>query len=92
VFIKPIPEYLLSHAFWEFYLTDQYRSLQEEDGIAVRKAALGFMRSYFFLVRHKSDFDLAQRVEHRLVSKSTTIPESTTYEDFIEFIAAFREI
>ena len=46
VFIKPLPGYLLSHAFWQF--------LQAQDP-SLYLAALGFMRTYSYLVRSKTD-------------------------------------
>ena len=43
---------MLSYAFWE-YLTTQHTDL--------RQAALGFMRTYSYLVRYETDFSLAQK-------------------------------
>lgn len=51
IFIKPIPRYLLSYAFWQ-HLATQPSDIQE--------AAIGFMRTYSYLVCHESDFSLAQ--------------------------------
>ncbi|CAG7973165.1 unnamed protein product [Penicillium salamii] len=87
VFVKPMPKYLLSHAFWEFYLADVNSKLilpahQEE----TKKAILGFMRSYTFLIRHKSDFDLATNDENRL------LPKNITYSAFVKFIMNFEGI
>ena len=68
VFVKPLPEYLLSQTFWEHYFhrpTCTFKDAQE--ATAVREAALGFLRTYAYLIQHKSDFELATRGEHRLI-------------------------
>jgi hypothetical protein len=85
VFIKPLPKYLLSHAFWKFYLEGQ-SPIPEHLRQEIRRAALGFLRSYFYLVQHKSDFILATDDKHRL------LPKNTSYSKFIRFIAAFEHI
>jgi hypothetical protein len=77
IFIKPIPEYLLPHAFWELYL---------KPGARIAPAVKGFMRSYYYLIRHKSDFNLSISDDHRL------LPESIEYPNFIRFISAFKDI
>lgn len=84
IFIKPIPEYLLSHAVWEFYLTSEGSPVKDREKIL--RAVCGFMRSYGYLVRHASDFALATKEEHRL------IPERITYSEFIRFIKGFENI
>lgn len=85
VFIKPLPKYILSHAFWKFYLEGQSQ-IPEHLRQEIRRAALGFLRSYFYLVQHKSDFILATDDKHRL------LPKKTSYSKFIKFIAAFEHI
>ena len=79
IFIKPIPKYLVSHAFW------QYLVLQPSTD-DVQKAILGFMRSYSYLIRYESDFDLAQ--SRGLIPK-TDGPVTITWEAFAKFIATF---
>ncbi|KAK0383000.1 hypothetical protein NLU13_8916 [Sarocladium strictum] len=54
VFVKPIPAFLLSDVFWDVCIN----STSGADS-AVLEAALGFMRSYVYLIRHPSDFALA---------------------------------
>ena len=68
VFIKPLPEYMLSQAFWEypFYRPNGIFNCAQQ-AAAVRQAALGFLRTYAYLIQHKSDFELATRNEHRLL-------------------------
>ena len=74
IYIKPIPRYLLSYAFWQYIATR---------GDAFRKAAIGFMRTYAYLVQHESDFVLAQKLG--LVPGIDII----TWESFARFIIAF---
>jgi len=81
IFIKPIPKYLLSHAFWE------YLALQPA---GFRSAAIGFMRTYSLLVCSESDFFLAQ--EKRLIPRNDpNDPEAPhiTWESFSRFISSF---
>jgi hypothetical protein len=75
VFIKPLPKYLLSHAFWSFYLLSHESPIPEPLRSDLKKAALGFLRSYAFLIQHRSDFDLAMREEHRLLPKNVKYVE-----------------
>ena len=86
VFIKPIPKYLLSHAFWDFYLMREDSPLPDTRRRDLRQAAQGFLRSYAYLIQHKSDFLLAQDAKHRL------IPRKIKHSDFIKFIAAFEHV
>ncbi|GAP84724.1 putative subtilisin-like serine protease [Rosellinia necatrix] len=80
VFIKPLPKYLLSHAFWEFYLISPDSPILEPRRNELRKAGLGFLRSYHHLIRRRSDFDLAMREETRL------LPKKTKYAHFVKLI------
>ncbi|ORY17572.1 hypothetical protein BCR34DRAFT_621770 [Clohesyomyces aquaticus] len=54
IFIKPMPRYLLSQAFW---------------AIDLWKAATGFVRTYRYLIQHESDFNIAQQEHLRLIPK-----------------------
>ncbi|KAF2421118.1 hypothetical protein EJ08DRAFT_641674 [Tothia fuscella] len=83
VFLKPIPPFLLSWAFWRFYLTSPHSPLGESR-IAVHRAAVGFLRSYFFLIRHSSDFKLA--TQHDL------LPDNISYFQIRTFLACFSEL
>ncbi|KAI1440428.1 hypothetical protein F5Y02DRAFT_432197 [Annulohypoxylon stygium] len=71
VFIKPLPKYLLSHAFWMHYLISSHSPIQEPLRTALRIAALGFLRSYVYLIRRRSDFDIAMKESQRLLPKRT---------------------
>ncbi|KAF2022641.1 hypothetical protein EK21DRAFT_105676 [Setomelanomma holmii] len=68
IFIKPIPRYLLSHSFWENFLDQKPEALNKERS-NIRKAAAGFLRTYRYLIRHESDFQIAQQDGLRLIPK-----------------------
>lgn len=78
IFVKPIPRYLLSHAFWEY--------LQTEDQLI--KAAAGFLRTYSYLIRYESDFRLASSEEFGLIP-SDDGAHPVTFERFATFIRPF---
>jgi hypothetical protein len=80
IFIKPIPKYLLSSAFW------QYLAVQPVGTGDVQKAAIGFMRSYSHLIQHESDFNLAQ--DKGLIPKADG-NVAITWEAFAKLITAF---
>ncbi|KAI4123464.1 MAG: hypothetical protein LQ347_006148 [Umbilicaria vellea] len=88
VYIKPIPKFLLSHAFWAFYLTIKDPTSPGAASInhMTIKAALGFLRSYASLIRHKSDFSVATKSTPRL------IPKGISHAAFITFISNFEKI
>ena len=86
VFIKPMPRWLMSHAWWKFVKrsSEGLGPPGNCDWEAIYRAALGFTRSYYHLVIHESDFDLAQH--HKL------IPRDITLKDFQNFIDAFGDM
>ncbi|KAK5721126.1 hypothetical protein LTR15_007090 [Elasticomyces elasticus] len=85
IFLKPLPVYLLSHAFWEVYLSSPGRgNLDQTQHLA--QTSCGLLRSYAYLIRHPSDFAIAQRDDLGL------IPTSISYEAFCQFIAAFEHL
>ena len=96
VFIKPLPPFLLSHAFWKSYLSEEdaisssssspFFSKSEAARSDLLQATLGFMRSYALLIRHESDFRIA-RESHLLLSSPTI-----SFPRFIAFISSFRHI
>lgn len=86
IFIKPIPAYILSHAFWQHYLLSSASPLSVHRKQQVAAAARGFLRTYSYLLRHKSDYDLATREEHRL------LPEGVEWTAFAEFIIGFNTL
>ncbi|KAJ9161068.1 hypothetical protein NKR19_g2624 [Coniochaeta hoffmannii] len=79
IFIKPIPAYFFTSAFWD---------VTEQEQRNVHKAAVGFLRSYYYLIQYEIDFDLA--CEKKLVPKK---PDGNhpSYEEFCDFIANFRD-
>jgi hypothetical protein len=85
VFIKPLPEYLMSHSFWTTYLLSESSPLGSRRH-HIRRAALGFIRTYRHIVKHESDFRIAQEEKARL------IPSDITWHQFCAFISEFDEI
>lgn len=97
VFVKPLPAYLLSHAFWSCYLTsassdkaaapaaatahDEQRRKRQR---ALEATALGYVRTYVHLIHHESDFRIAQR--------EALIPAHITLESWADFIRGFAAI
>lgn len=79
VFVKPLPRYLLSWGFWQQYLLSSASPIPENDRMKILPAALGFLRSYSYLIQHRSDYRLATRDEHRL------LPARISYAAFIRF-------
>ncbi|KAI9799049.1 MAG: hypothetical protein M1833_004243 [Piccolia ochrophora] len=86
IFIKPLPEYLLSHSFWKHHLAGGTVSNAARRMDSVRKAALGYLRTYFYLIRHESDFRIAQDPALCLV------PAHITWKEFCDFSADFKYI
>ncbi|KAJ7703466.1 hypothetical protein B0H16DRAFT_1440174 [Mycena metata] len=79
VFLKPLPPYLLSAAFWDVHLIP--RGSGGYNPTALYRAAAGLIRSYTHLVRSDRDFQLA--VQHGL------LPTSILPDAFARFIARF---
>ena len=74
IFIKPLPRYIISYAFWRDCIGDG-----EEDIRHIRKEALGYIRTYRYLIRYESDFRIAQDPGLQL------IPAEITWEQFCNF-------
>lgn len=79
IFIKPLPRYLLSHVFWEQFLLSK-SSILTNRREAIRKAAMGYLRTYRYLIQHESDFVIAQQDDLRLV------PKDVSWTQFSRFI------
>ncbi|TDZ49764.1 hypothetical protein CTRI78_v007870 [Colletotrichum trifolii] len=77
VFVKPLPRYILSHPFWQRFLSSD--SSGDAQHRRVRKAILGYIRTYRYLVRFESDFRIAQEPDLQL------IPSDVTWEQFCYF-------
>ncbi|KAG8530777.1 uncharacterized protein KY384_004134 [Bacidia gigantensis] len=86
IFVKPIPPFLLSHAFWKFYLSPETSLLDPSARQTVFAAARGFLRSYVYLIKYKIDFDIATRTETRL------LPEGIEFEALVDFLQYFAEL
>ena len=88
IFLKPIPKFLMSHTFWKDHLmppnVPQEGRFQVDDLSHVCRTAVGFLKSYSHLVRHGSDFIIAQQ--------SNLIPKDIEFIDFQRFIRCFRMI
>ncbi|KAF5676589.1 hypothetical protein FHETE_2085 [Fusarium heterosporum] len=78
VYIKPIPTCLLSPEFWTAFLPV---------GSTCRPHAIGFMRTYAYLIRHRSDFTIAQRED--LIPPTTENIQHSQFEAFIKEFKAF---
>ncbi len=50
-FVKPLPDFLLVHSFWMTYICDDEQ---------LYDCARGFVLSYIWLIRYKSDFEIAK--------------------------------
>jgi hypothetical protein len=80
IFIKPMPAYFYSQAFWE-YLENANKKLYS--------ACLGFVRSYYMLIQYELDFHEACKL--RLIPAKGD-GELPTYEEWCEFIEPFARV
>lgn len=92
IFLKPIPRYMLSHAFWITHIlplnSGSTKSIHlQSPSSALTKAALGYMRTYYYLIQYESDLHIAK--QSRLLPPSAT---DITLEHFHAFIAGFADI
>lgn len=82
IFIKPIPAYFFSPEFWVYI-----RKAAEP----VHRAAVGFMRSYYYLIQFQLDYD--QAIDKKLIPK---LPDGSdrhpTYKEFVRFVEQFNEV
>ena len=90
IFIKPLPKYLFSHAFWRYLATQP---------LEVRRAVTGFVRTYAYLIRYESDFRLATCESNNLFLVPTDDGsgrhdgmERVTFGRFAKFINSFGRI
>jgi hypothetical protein len=100
IFVKPIPPFLLNFTAWRQILLPPFQENDDLHSISVSptkrwsyqianlssdcKAALGFLRTYALLVRHESDFIVAQG--------ANLIPKELSYSQFQHFIKPFLSI
>lgn len=86
VFIKPLPTYLLSYAFWAHYLLPD-RKLDAKDSerrLKLLQVSLGYIRTYLHLIQHESDFRIAKR--------EYLVPEDLDFETWVAFSREFKYI
>ncbi|CAJ2505654.1 Uu.00g130480.m01.CDS01 [Anthostomella pinea] len=81
IFIKPLPRYIVSYAFWRDYMGGD-----GEDAHDIRRAALGYLRTWLYLVRYESDFRIAQDPSLHL------IPPDITWDQFCRFVSDLTTI
>ncbi|KAF2658191.1 hypothetical protein K491DRAFT_583764, partial [Lophiostoma macrostomum CBS 122681] len=86
IFIKPLPAYLSSYAFWQFLVDPSNSELNPEERSQLVATSLGFLRTFAQLIQRRSDFNTARR--HELLSSFG----HTSFEDFINFIKAFDSV
>ncbi|PGH00207.1 hypothetical protein GX51_05904 [Blastomyces parvus] len=85
IFIKPLPKYLLSFNFWDKFLTSPTTPLdRSHDREQILSAAKGLLRTYYHLIQHESDFDIAQSTH--------LLPQNITWTEFSKFIAHAQSI
>ncbi|EXL39849.1 hypothetical protein FOCG_17559 [Fusarium oxysporum f. sp. radicis-lycopersici 26381] len=85
IFIKPLPQYIGSYAFWQDYLcAEEVGGGGREQHI--RRAALGYLRTYYYLVKHESDLRIAQDPNLCLV------PPNITWKQFCDFTSSLGDI
>ena len=86
VFIKPLPAYLLSYAFWSYFLLP-HRALSTDDQrrtTEILQAALGFVRTYLHLIRHESDL--------RIAKQECLVNPGVDLEKWMAFIREFKYV
>ncbi|KAF2138912.1 uncharacterized protein K452DRAFT_275814 [Aplosporella prunicola CBS 121167] len=85
IFIKPLPKYILSHAFWKMFFSKQSFRIKENRE-TILQATKGYLRTYRYLICHESDFLIAKQDHLRL------IPPDVEWEVFCRFIAEIEKI
>lgn len=80
IFVKPIPAYFYSNAFWKYI---------ENADKEIYMACLGFARSYYFLIQFEIDF--LEACNLNLIPKKEG-DEFPTYQEWCEFIEPFAHV
>jgi hypothetical protein len=86
VYLKPLPAYLASSAFWEWLCDESNTNVSSEERARLKATSLGFLKTYASLIQRRSDFIIAQK--SGLLASFSTI----TFEQFVEFISVFETI
>ena len=82
IFIKPIPAYFFSAEFWAYI-----RNADKD----IHRAAVGFMRSYYYLIQFQLDYE--QACDKKLIPKTEDgSKRHPTYKEFVRFIEQFNEV
>lgn len=92
VFIKPLPRYLLSYGLWKDHLLlgnsflagNSQEELQKM--LQVQQSILGFLRTYYYLIQHESDFEIACNKDVRL------LPSDVSWLEFCNISQEFDKI
>lgn len=84
IWMKPLPLWLLDEEFRNKYIPKNTETSQKDSVKCARHDATGFIRSYTRLVRHESDFRIAQ--EKNLISK-----DRISFADFQLLTRPFRD-
>ncbi|KAF4971005.1 hypothetical protein FSARC_2108 [Fusarium sarcochroum] len=82
VFIKPLPRFIGSYDFWKNHICNNTTSEEAR----VRQNALGYLRTYYYLIQHESDLRIAKDPSLCLV------PEDITWEQFCKFTSSLNTI
>ena len=86
LYVKPLPAYLSSFAFW-YYLLDPCNSdIDPEERDRLRMTSLGFLKTYGSLIQRRSDFNIARRQD--LLASFGNI----SFETFVRFISHFDSV
>lgn len=86
IYIKPMPKYLLSHIFWKDFMMIEPIAMPF-DRRKIVAAALGFLRSYCYLIQHESDLRIAQQHGLGLVPEYVSWPQFCSFSDSFEAIS-----
>lgn len=92
IFVKPIPQCLLSHAFWQTHLlpplahraTASHQGARQASAVKTWQEAQGFLRTYASLIQHPSDLHLAKALH--------LVPEHTDWNTWCHFICGFAQL
>ncbi|KAJ4290076.1 hypothetical protein N0V88_006582 [Collariella sp. IMI 366227] len=80
MFIKPIPAYFYSGAFWDYTKNSNEK---------LHKACIGFMRSYYLIIQYEIDFNLARDMSLIPKKSNGTHP---TYLEWCKFMEQFSHV
>jgi uncharacterized membrane protein len=83
-FVKPLPPYLLSHAFWTFLVDEENPWLTARQRHDLILSAKGILHTYTKLIQHESDYILA--LQMHLIQVMTPFP------DLVRFLRPFTDL